>query len=89
MFPAGWDGRARPGAAGDRPAAGDHHAQEAIVLAVLAAIAFALSLIFEWADLAVGDFLTSGTWVTIGLLLLALHLAGVGAGYRPWTRRRR
>lgn len=59
------------------------------MLAILAAIAFALSLIFEWADISISDDLTSGTWVTIGLLLLALHLAGIGTGYRPWERRRR
>ena len=59
------------------------------MLAILAAIAFALSLVFEWADVSIGDDLTSGTWVTIGLLLLALHMAGLGAGYRPWTRGRR
>lgn len=53
------------------------------MLAIIAAIVFGVSLIFDWADVAVGDVLTSGTLTTIGLLLLALYLAGVGPA-QPW-----
>lgn len=66
------------------------------MLAIVAAIVFLLSLIFDWAGVHAGDILTSGTLVTIGLLILALHLAGFGpssakvtegAGPRRWWRR--
>ena len=56
------------------------------MLAIIAAIVFGLSLIFDWADVALGDIITSGTLVTIGLLLLALHVAGVGPDH-PWRSR--
>ena len=40
------------------------------------------------ADVSLGSAITTGTLVTLGLLLLALHLAGVGTGSRSWSWRR-
>lgn len=62
------------------------------MFAILAAVLFAIALIMDLAD-ATGS-ITSGTLVTAGLLSLALHLAGVGAGVRiprggrRWSMRR-
>ncbi|HEX6499235.1 MAG TPA: hypothetical protein VF054_09420 [Micromonosporaceae bacterium] len=58
------------------------------MLAIIAAILFALALLFELARLG-GDVINSGTLTTAGLLCLALHLAGIGSGWRRgWARRR-
>lgn len=53
------------------------------MLAIIAAVLFGISLVLHWADVGIGSIVTSGTLVTLGLLLLALHLAGIGAEYRP------
>jgi hypothetical protein len=60
------------------------------MLAIAAAIVFGLALILDWANANLGDAFTSMTLLLLGMLLLALHLAGVGATYRPrvGTRRR-
>lgn len=67
------------------------------MLAVVAAIVFALALLFDLADVT-SDAFDNQTLVTLGLLLLALHMAGIGASTnwrrswsrpRPRTRRRR
>jgi hypothetical protein len=61
------------------------------MLAIIAAIVFGLALLFDLADVAT-DPLGSGTLVTLGLMLVALHLAGVGTRTdwrsRSWSRRR-
>jgi len=56
------------------------------MLAIVAAILFGLSLIFDWAGVAAGGILTSGTLTTLGLLFLALYVAGVGPGFTPSWR---
>ncbi|HVL83707.1 MAG TPA: hypothetical protein VM367_05335 [Pseudonocardia sp.] len=60
------------------------------MLAVVAAVLFGLALLFELAGLAFG-VLTAQLLVIAGLLCMALHLAGVGAGARSgsWRRARR
>ncbi|WP_086664016.1 hypothetical protein [Lentzea kentuckyensis] len=58
------------------------------MLAIIAAVAFGLALLFDLADVSLGSAITTGTLVTLGLLLLALHLAGVGTGSRSWSWRR-
>ncbi|HZB50632.1 MAG TPA: hypothetical protein VE547_16205 [Mycobacteriales bacterium] len=60
------------------------------MLAIAAAVVFGLALILDWAEADLGDAFTSMTLLLLGLLLLALHLAGIGATYRPrvGTRRR-
>jgi len=57
------------------------------MLAIIAAILFALALIFELAK-AGGDVINSTTLTTAGLLFVALHLAGaLGWGTRYRGRR--
>jgi hypothetical protein len=61
------------------------------MLAIVAAIVFALALLFDLADVS-SDAINNGTLTVLGLLLVALHLAGVGtsANWRPrrYSRRR-
>jgi hypothetical protein len=56
------------------------------MFALVAAILFLIALVFEIAGAAVGGVLTAPTLVTAGLLCVALHLLGVGAGWRPLGR---
>ncbi|MEU5882895.1 hypothetical protein [Spirillospora sp. NPDC047279] len=61
------------------------------MLAIVAAIVFGLALLFDLADVQSDPF-NYMTLVTVGLLLLALHLAGVGGSTnwrgRNWSRGR-
>ncbi|GAA0580475.1 MULTISPECIES: hypothetical protein [Actinomadura] len=57
------------------------------MLAIVAAIVFALALLFDLADIT-SDAINNGTLTVLGLLLLALHLGGVGAG-TDWRSRGR
>ncbi|MFI0356114.1 hypothetical protein [Actinomadura sp. 9N407] len=61
------------------------------MLAIVAAVVFGLALLFDLADVASDPF-DYQTLITVGLLLLALHLAGIGGGTdwrsRGWSRRR-
>lgn len=61
------------------------------MLAYAAAAVFAFALLLDWLDENLGDAFTPQTLLFIGLLLLALHLAGVGttARARGWSRSRR
>jgi hypothetical protein len=65
---------------------------EEIMLAIVAAILFGLALLLDLANVSLGGNIDLFTIVTAGLLLLALHLAGVGSGWgggRGWYRRGR
>jgi hypothetical protein len=59
--------------------------------AIVAAVLFALAVVFDLAGFAAGP-LTAGLLVDLGLLCVALHLAGFGAssgsGGRSWNWRR-
>ncbi|MBF6166496.1 hypothetical protein IU486_17280 [Streptomyces gardneri] len=55
------------------------------MLAIAAAVAFGLALIFDLADATFGEAITGGTFVTLGLLLITLHLAGFGTSARAGT----
>jgi hypothetical protein len=57
------------------------------MLAIVAAIVFAIALLCDWLG-AGSDFFNYQTLDTIGFLLIALHLAGIGAGY-DWRGRGR
>ena len=59
------------------------------MLAIVAAIIFGLALLLDLANADIGTVITGGTLLTAGLLCLALHLAGVGAGARSLSLRRR
>lgn len=57
------------------------------MLAIAAAVVFGLALLFDLADIS-SDAFNYATLVTVGLLLLALHLAGVGTASTTFRRRR-
>lgn len=59
------------------------------MMAIAAAVAFGLALLLDLTDATLGDTITAGTLVTLGLLLVALHLGGVGTGTRSFRFRRR
>ena len=62
------------------------------MLAIVAAILFGLALLLDLVNVNIGAGVTLDTLLYAGLLFLALHLAGVGAGLRgrsgAWYRRR-
>lgn len=60
------------------------------MIAIVAAVLFGLALLFELAGISV-EVITAQILVIAGLLCVALHLAGVGAGARTggWRRARR
>jgi hypothetical protein len=67
-----------------------------VVFIILAALCFAVALLVDWIGTG-SDFFNYQTLDTLGLLFIALHLAGFGAGYdwrghsrrwRPRARRR-
>ncbi|WP_229718664.1 hypothetical protein [Nocardia jinanensis] len=68
--------------------------QEVLMLAIAAAVAFGLALILDLTDAILGEEITGGTLIIVGLLLIALHLAGfgtgtrAGSGGRSWNWRR-
>jgi hypothetical protein len=55
------------------------------MLAIVAAIVFVLALLFDLADVS-SDAINNTTLMLVGLLFLALHMAGVGAGVN-WRSR--
>jgi membrane protein implicated in regulation of membrane protease activity len=61
--------------------------EETAMFAIIAAILFAIALILALAGFALGP-LDVITFISAGLLCLALHLAGIGAGTRTWRRTR-
>ncbi|KAB2348968.1 hypothetical protein [Actinomadura rudentiformis] len=62
------------------------------MLAIVAAIVFGIALLLDLADYA-SDALNYQTLIVVGLLLLALHMAGFGTSTnwrgRSWSRTRR
>jgi hypothetical protein len=56
------------------------------MLALAGAVVFAFALILDWADATVSDAFTPQTLLFLGLLLVALHLGGVGTTYKWGTR---
>jgi len=59
------------------------------MLALAGAVVFGLALILDWADATVSDAFTPQTLLMLGLLLVALHLGGVGHTLGARTRSRR
>jgi hypothetical protein len=62
------------------------------MLAMVAAILFAIALIFQLAGTTLGTHIGSSTFIAAGLMCLALHQAGVGTSTswrRSYHRRRR
>lgn len=64
------------------------------MLAIVAAICFAVALLVDWLDTG-SDFFNYQTLDTLGLLFITLHLAGLGAAFdwrgrgRAWSTRSR
>ncbi|MFG3281344.1 hypothetical protein [Streptomyces sp. NPDC048111] len=56
------------------------------MLAIGAAVLFAIAFLINAADMSTNDVFTSTNVMLIGLALLALHVAGIGSG---WAGRRR
>lgn len=63
------------------------------MLAIVAAVVLGLALILDLANVNLGSTITLETFVIVGLLLMALHMAGVGTALAGrsggWYRNRR
>ncbi len=59
------------------------------MLAILAAVLFAIALLIELAGLSLGTVITPTTLTTAGLLCVALHMSGVATDRKRFARRRR
>ncbi|WP_431995347.1 hypothetical protein [Streptomyces griseoflavus] len=55
------------------------------MLGIIAAVLFFVSFLINAADLSTNDVFSSTNVMLLGLMALALHVAGIGAG---WSRRR-
>ncbi len=56
------------------------------MLAILAAILFAIAFIIRAAGISTDAVFSSGSLLLLGLLCLALHLTGVGSDW-SWSRK--
>ncbi|MFG2587946.1 hypothetical protein [Streptomyces sp. NPDC048438] len=56
------------------------------MLGIAAAVLFVIAFLINAADIATNDVFSSVNVMLLGLTLLALHVAGIGAG-RPSRRR--
>ncbi|MBK0372807.1 hypothetical protein HXS80_00790 [Streptomyces sp. CB04723] len=59
------------------------------MLGIAAAVLFFVAFLINAADISTNDVFASGNVMLLGLMLLALHVAGVGAGTRIGGSRRR
>ncbi|MFJ5045311.1 hypothetical protein ACIQWZ_03530 [Streptomyces sp. NPDC098077] len=59
------------------------------MLGIAAAVLFFVAFLINAADISTNDVFASGNVMLLGLALLALHVAGVGAGSRIGGSRRR
>ncbi|MEV0126544.1 hypothetical protein AB0I16_34210 [Streptomyces sp. NPDC050703] len=59
------------------------------MLAVGAAVVFGLAWILHITETSTNIFFGTTSLMLLGLTVLALHLAGLGAGWTPQRRRRR
>ncbi|QNP61545.1 hypothetical protein [Streptomyces genisteinicus] len=57
------------------------------MLGIAAAVLFFISFLINAADLGTNDVFSSGNIMLLGLMLLALHVAGVGTSWRSGRRR--
>lgn len=58
------------------------------MLAIIAAVAFFFAFLINAAEISTNDAFTSTNVMLIGLILLALHVAGIGGGWSVRGRRR-
>ncbi|MFI1226655.1 MULTISPECIES: hypothetical protein [unclassified Streptomyces] len=59
------------------------------MLGIAAAVLFFIAFLINAADISTNDVFASGNVMLLGLMLLALQVAGVGAGSRIGGSRRR
>ncbi|MEU6708330.1 hypothetical protein [Streptomyces wuyuanensis] len=59
------------------------------MLGIAAAVLFFIAYLISAADIATNQAFSSGNVMLLGLALLALHVAGIGAGWRSGRTRRR
>jgi len=63
------------------------------MLAIIAAIVLGIALLIDLLNIGTGTTIDLFTFVIVALLLMALHLGGVGSGWSGrssgWYRRRR
>ncbi|WP_187283338.1 hypothetical protein [Streptomyces sp. t39] len=57
------------------------------MLGIAAAVLFFISFLINAADLGTNDVFSSGNIMLLGLMLLALHVSGVGTSWRSGRRR--
>ena len=58
------------------------------MLGMAAAVLFLIAFLINAAEISTNDVFTSTNVMLIGLIVLALHLAGVGSGLATRSRRR-
>ncbi|CAL9344300.1 hypothetical protein [Streptomyces sp. NPDC057838] len=58
------------------------------MLGIIAAVLFFFAFLINAAEISTNDVFTSTNVMLIGLMLLALHVAGVGSGWAARGRRR-
>ncbi|MFJ4776634.1 hypothetical protein [Streptomyces sp. NPDC088762] len=57
------------------------------MLGIAAAVLFFIAFLINAAEISTNHVFSSGNFMILGLMLLALHVAGIGSGWA--TRRRR
>jgi fatty-acid desaturase len=57
------------------------------MLAIISAVLFFISFLINAADISTNDTFSSTNIMLLGLMVLALHLAGIGSGWGPRGRR--
>jgi hypothetical protein len=58
------------------------------MLAIISAVLFFISFLINAADISTNDTFTSTNIMLLGLMVLALHVAGIGSGWSVGGRRR-
>ncbi|MFF0383286.1 hypothetical protein ACWEIK_09620 [Streptomyces sp. NPDC004673] len=58
------------------------------MLAIISAVLFFIAFLINAADISTNDVFSSTNIMLIGLAVLALHVAGIGAGWNTRGRRR-
>ncbi|MEU3407649.1 hypothetical protein ABZ766_27395 [Streptomyces sp. NPDC006670] len=58
------------------------------MLGIAAAVLFFISFLINAAEISTNHVFSSGNFMILGLMLLALHVAGVGSAWAPRGRRR-
>ncbi|KUN60316.1 MULTISPECIES: hypothetical protein [Streptomyces] len=59
------------------------------MLAIISAVLFFISFLINAADISTNDTFTSTNIMLLGLMVLALHVAGIGSGWSVGGRGRR